>query len=162
LILAFAAVYVIWGSTYLGIKYAIESMPPFLMAGFRFVIAGGGLMIWALATGAKRPSRAHWLSSAVISALLFLGGNAGVVWAEQTIPSGLADLLVATEPLWIVLLNWALPGGKPPKTATIIGLLIGFLGVWLLLGYKNSRDFGAEGFQIAGALIVILASISWA
>jgi drug/metabolite transporter (DMT)-like permease len=102
---AFAAVYVIWGSTYLGIRYAIETLPPFLMAGARFLIAGLLMMLWARASGAGRPTRRQALSACVVGALLFVGGNGGVVWAEQYIASGVVALLIATEPLWIAILK---------------------------------------------------------
>jgi drug/metabolite transporter (DMT)-like permease len=157
---AFGAVYLIWGSTYLGIKYAIDTLPPFLMGGGRFLIAGAALIIWALVAGEERPSRAHWISAAVIGGLLFLGGNGGVVWAEQYIPSGLTALLVATEPLWVVLLNWARHGGTSPSGKTMIGLLIGFAGIWLLTGSAGLADRGGMG--IVGSVVVIAAAFSWA
>src|SRR4051812_43677468 len=112
LLAAFAAVYLIWGSTYLGIKYAIETIPPFLMAGSRFLLAGAVLYLWARIgpktpeTARERPLPAHWRTAAIVGALLFLCGNGGVTWAEGRISSSLAALLVATEPLWIVLLSW--------------------------------------------------------
>src|SRR5918996_5163666 len=112
IILAFAAVYVIWGSTYLGIRYAIETLPPFLMAGTRFMTAGAILFTWAKFNGASVGSPlAQWRRALVIGCLLLLCGNGGVTWAEKYIPSSLAALLVATEPLWVVMLNWGF-GGK--------------------------------------------------
>lgn len=165
---AFAAVYVIWGSTYLGIKFAIETLPPFLMSGWRFLIAGGLLIAWALASGSDRPTRAHWFSAGIVGALLFLCGNGGVVWAEQYIPSGLAALLVATEPLWIVLLNWVRPDGARPGVKVVLGLIAGFAGVWLLIGSRADGSGGAaaaagggEGALI-GASVVIAAAFAWA
>jgi len=134
LVAAFAAVYVVWGSTYLAIKFAIETLPPFLMAGARFLIAGFILYVWARARGAERPSWLHWRTSLIVGALLLLIGNGGVVTAEHYIASGLAALLVATEPLWVVLLNWARPGGARPTGKVMLGLLTGFAGVWLLVG----------------------------
>lgn len=162
-IAAFGAVYLIWGSTYLGIKYAIETLPPFLMSGWRFLIAGAALTAWALWRGAERPTRAHWRSAAVVGALLFLCGNGGVVWAEQHIASGLAALLVATEPLWIVLLNWARPAGVRPSGKTILGLLVGFAGVWLLIGSGVSEGGGdTVRAGMVGTIVVIVAAFSWA
>src|SRR6266850_5903610 len=102
LVAAFLAVYVIWGSTYLGIRFAIETLPPFLMAGTRFVIAGSVLYWWARRKGAAAPSRVNWITAAVVGTLLLIGGNGGVVWAETRVPSGLTALLIATEPFWIV------------------------------------------------------------
>lgn len=162
IIVAFGAVYLIWGSTYLAIKYALETLPPFLMTGGRFLIAGAALIIWAWFSDAERPTRAQWLSAALIGALLFLGGTGGVVWAEQYIPSGLAALLVATEPLWIVLLNWARPDGTRPAVKTIIGLLIGFSGIWLLSGSAGLVGDGADRASVLGAVVVIAAAFSWA
>lgn len=162
IIAAFGAVYLIWGSTYLAIKYALETLPPFLMTGGRFLVAGAALVIWAWRFGAERPTKAQWLSAAIIGALLFLGGTGGVVWAEQYIASGLAALLVATEPLWIVLLNWAGPGGTRPTVKTIIGLLIGFLGIWLLTGSAGLLGDGADRASVLGAVVVTAAAFSWA
>lgn len=164
MIAAFAAVYVIWGSTYLAIKFAIETLPPFLMSGVRFLIAGAALTIWARwRGGAARPAREHWRSAIVVGALLFLGGNGGVVWAEQFIPSGLAALLVATEPLWIVLLSWLRPGGKRPAGLTALGLAAGFGGVWLLIGPGIAAGGGAAGGAATlGVIAVIAAAFSWA
>ena len=105
---AFAAVYLLWGSSYLGIRFAIETMPPFLMGGARFIIAGAILCGWAAFRGCARPTFEEWKSTLVVGAFLILGGNGSVVWAEQYIPSGLTALLIATEPLWIVLLLWSL------------------------------------------------------
>ncbi len=160
IIAAFGAVYLIWGSTYLGIKFAIETLPPFLMGGGRFLMAGAVLTIWALLSGEERPARAHWISAALIGGLLFLGGNGGVVWAEQYIPSGLTALLVATEPLWVVLINWVRPRGTSPSGKTMIGLLIGFAGIWLLTGSTGLA--GSGGRSILGAVVVIAAAFSWA
>ncbi len=109
LLTAFALVYVIWGSTYLGIRFAIETSPPFLMAGVRFVIAGGILYAFVMLRGARAPTRRQWVAASIIGALLILGGNGAVVWAEWRVPSGLVALLVATEPLCVVLIDWARP-----------------------------------------------------
>lgn len=160
-VLAFAAVYVIWGSTYLGIKYAIETLPPFLMSGSRFLLAGVALAAWALWRGERRPTLAHWRSASIVGALLFLGGNGGVVWAEQYIPSSLAALLVATEPLWIVLMNWLRPAGVRPALITFLGLAVGFAGVWLLIGGVTSGD-DISGRSALGAGAVIGATLAWA
>lgn len=160
-VLAFAAVYVIWGSTYLGIKYAIETLPPFLMSGSRFLIAGVALVAWAMWRGEQRPTLAHWRSASIVGALLFLGGNGGVVWAEQYIPSSLAALLVATEPLWIVLMNWLRPAGVRPAFVTFLGLAVGFAGVWLLIGGVSSGD-DLSGRSTLGAGAVIGATLAWA
>ena len=164
LIAAFAAVYILWGSTYLAIKYAIETLPPFLMAGTRFVVAGGILMLWArFSKDYERPKRAHWKTSFIVGTLLLLGGNGGVVFAEKYISSSLAALLVATEPFWIVLLSWLWLKGARPNLKTVAGIAVGFFGVWLLLnGQHASPDANANPMQFFGAIAVILAAVSWA
>jgi drug/metabolite transporter (DMT)-like permease len=165
LIAAFGAVYLIWGSTYLGIKYAIETLPPLMMAGSRFLVAGAILYVWSLFRGTRRgnrverPTWAHWRTALAVGGMLFLLGNGGVTWAEHSIASSLAALLVATEPLWIVLFNWSRRGGDKPGGKTMLGLLIGFVGVWLLLTPGGS---GAGGVNIIGACVVMGAAFSWA
>jgi drug/metabolite transporter (DMT)-like permease len=155
--IALAAVYVIWGSTYLAIRFAIETLPPFLMAAARFLVAGGLLYGWARFKGAPRPSLAHWRSAALIGMFLLLGGNGGVVWAEQRVDSGLAALLVSTEPLWIVLLVWLRPGGQRPGLRVISGLLLGFAGLLLLV-----KPSPTGGIDPVGAAVIVLAALSWA
>ena len=160
LLTAFVVVYVIWGSTYLAIRFAIETLPPFGMAGVRFVAAGAILYAWARWRGAPRPVRANWIAAAVVGALLLVGGNGGVVWAEQKVPSGLAALLVATEPAWVVVLDWLRPGGHRPGVAVVGGLVVGFLGVGLLVSPTDL--IGGGQVDPAGALILVLASVAWA
>jgi drug/metabolite transporter (DMT)-like permease len=166
LVAAFGAVYLIWGSTYLGIKYAIETIPPFLMAGSRFLIAGALLCAWSvLRRGASkerlagRASWPHWRTALVVGGSLFLLGNGGVTWAEHRLASSLAALLVATEPLWIVLLSWSRPNGERPGPKTLLGLLVGFAGVWLLISPAAN---GASRVDVVGAVAVLLAAFSWA
>ena len=170
LLAAFGAVYIIWGSTYLGIKYAIETLPPFLMAGSRFLIAGAALYALArLGFGdaskrGERPQPAHWRAAAIIGTLLFLCGNGGVTWAEGHITSSLAALLVASEPLWIVLLAWLLPGGgSRPNGKVWLGLALGFAGVWLLVSAgTSSANHPGGGTNILGAGVVLGAAFAWA
>ncbi len=158
LVASFAAVYVIWGSTYLAISYAEASIPPLLMAGVRFLIAGALLYGWARLRGAARPARVHWRSALIVGGLLLFGGNGGVVIAEQTIPSGLAALLVSTVPLWMALIEGLRPGGRRPNLPVAVGLGIGFAGVALLVG---PQAFVGGGSSV-GVLIVVGAAISWA
>lgn len=164
LIAAFAAVYILWGSTYLAIKYAIETLPPFLMAGSRFVFAGVVLMIWArLSKDYERPKAAHWKTSFVVGTLLLLGGNGGVVFAQHYISSSLAALLVATEPFWIVLLSWLWLGKSRPNLKTVLGIAVGFFGVWLLINGQTTNSAANIGsMQFFGAIAVMLAALSWA
>ncbi len=161
LLTAFAAVYLIWGSTYLAIRFAIETIPPFLMAGFRFLLAGA-VMYWLVRLrGASRPTGRQWLWAAVVGALLLLGGNGGVVWAEQTVPSGLAALLVATEPLWVVLIDWVRPSGVRPLRGEVVGLLLGFAGVAVLITPVGL--FGATfEVDLVGAAALVFAALAWA
>jgi drug/metabolite transporter (DMT)-like permease len=159
-IAAFAAVYLIWGATYLFIRFAIETLPPFLMAGTRFLIAGGVLYGVAWLGGAARPTRAQWGAAALVGGLLLLGGNGGVVWAEQSVPSGLAALLVAMAPLWMAVLDWVRPGGVRPSNGVALGLGLGFAGVVLLVG--PDELIGGGRVDPIGALVLILASLSWA
>lgn len=156
-ILAFAAVYLIWGSTYLAIRFAIETLPPFLMAGARFLVAGTILYLWARRRH-PAPSRTNWRAAALIGALLLLIGNGGVVWAEQRIPSGLAALLVAVEPLWVVLLVWA--RGTPPGGRVLAGLAVGFAGLFLLI--SPGEVLGGDAVDMLGATVVVFAALSWA
>ncbi|MGH7590897.1 MAG: EamA family transporter, partial [Gemmatimonadales bacterium] len=117
--LAFATVYVVWGSTYLAIRYAIGSIPPFLMAGTRLLTAGGLLYLWARSRGAPLPSRQEWRAAAISGGLMLVCGNGAVVWSEQVVPSGLTALLVALVPAWTVIVEWVLPGGTAPARATV-------------------------------------------
>ena len=165
LVAAFAAVYVVWGSTYLAIKYAIETLPPFLMAGSRFLIAGSILFLWArLSKDYERPTRAHWRTSFIVGTLLLLGGNGFVVLAQHFIPSSLAALLVATEPLWIVILSWLWLKNGRPNWRVALGLLLGFAGVWMLIsGRPTAVASSTEGYgQWIGIVAVICATFSWA
>ncbi len=165
LIAAFAAVYIFWGSTYLAIKYAIETLPPFLMAGARFVFAGSVLLIWARFTKDYEPPKAaHWKTSFIVGTLLLLGGNGGVVFAQHYISSSLAALLVATEPFWIVLLSWLWLKGARPNRKAVLGIAIGFFGVWLLINGQSasSADPNLSLMQLFGTIAVIASAFSWA
>jgi drug/metabolite transporter (DMT)-like permease len=160
IIAAFAAVYLIWGSTYLGIRFAIETIPPFLMAGVRFLLAGAALYVWMRLRGAARPTSREWSQSAIAGTLLLVTGNGAVVWAEQTVPTGIASLLVATVPLWIVLLDWARPAGTRPSTTALAGIALGLAGLMLLVGPGILRGHGVVATH--GALALLLAALSWA
>jgi drug/metabolite transporter (DMT)-like permease len=157
---AFAAIYLIWGSTYLGIAIAIQTTPPFVMAGVRFVIAGLVLYAWMRLRGAPRPTRANWIAATIVGGLLLLGGNGAVVWAEQRVPSGIAALLVATLPVWLVLLDWARPKGTRPSGLVLGGLALGLVGVGALVGPASLM--GGNRIDVLGALVLMGGSISWA
>jgi drug/metabolite transporter (DMT)-like permease len=170
IILAFAAVYLIWGSTYLAIKYAIGTLPPFLMAGTRFLSAGALLFAWASVRGERsdtkaRSSIAQWQKAFITGALLLLCGNGGVTWAERYLPSGLTALLVATEPLWVVMLNWAIVGrrgGARPNAKVLVGLFIGLAGVAVLVSGGFNGGSGSAAMNWIGAAIVVAAALAWA
>ena len=158
--LAFAAIYVLWGSTYLAIRYAIESIPPFIMAGSRFVIAGGLLYAWSRLTGAERPSRAAWVASAVVGVLMLGVGNGAVTWSETRIPSGLAALLVASAALWMVMLEFLRRNGTRPTRMVIVGLALGFGGLGLLVG--PAALSAAQDVDVLASIVLLGASLSWA
>lgn len=164
LIGAFAAVYIFWGSTYLAIKYAIETLPPFLMAGMRFTIAGAILFFIAgFSKDYETPKAAHWKTSFIVGTLLLLFGNGGVVFAEKYISSSLAALLVATEPFWIVLLSWLWLKKSRPNLKVVSGLILGFFGVYLLIGGQPAHGADANySMQFFSALAIILAAMCWA
>lgn len=162
LIAAFAAIYVIWGSTYLGILFAIETIPPLLMAGIRFSIAGLLLYVWARRGESAPPTRIQWRNAAIIGALLLVGGNGCVVLAERLVPSGLASLLVAILPIWIVLLEWARPGGTKPSPGVIAGVVLGAIGLVVLIGPSALHPANTGGIRIAGVILLTFASLSWA
>jgi drug/metabolite transporter (DMT)-like permease len=155
LVAAFAAVWIIWGSTYLAIRYALETLPPFLFAGVRFLIAGSILAAVAAVRGAPRPTARQWRAAAIVGILLFLGGNGAVVWAEMRIPSGPAALLVATEPLMIVLLQ-----RRRPEPLHALGLLLGFAGVVILVG--PAALLGGGALDPMACLVVVAGCAAWA
>jgi drug/metabolite transporter (DMT)-like permease len=156
---ALIVVYLIWGSTYLAIRYAVETTPPFLMAAVRFLISGGFLYTLRRCKGDPRPEAVEWRSAAIIGIFLLVGGNGGVAWAEQFVTSSLAALLVATVPLWMVLIDTFRPAGKRPGLAAVVGILIGFVGVVLLIGAAASS---ADAANLSGAAALLFASLSWA
>jgi drug/metabolite transporter (DMT)-like permease len=160
LVAAFAAVYVLWGSTYLGIRIAVESLPPLIMAGTRHFSAGLLLLAWTRWQGAPAPSRGDWPGALLVGALLLLGGNGGVSWAELRVPSGLAALIIANVPLWMVLLDWLRPGGTRPRPLTLVGLALGAVGLIVLVG--PGQLLGGGHVDPLGAVVLIAAALSWA
>lgn len=157
---AFAAVYLIWGSTYLGIRIAIDSIPPLLMSGGRFLVAGLVLYAAMRISGAARPTATQWRHAALIGALLLLVGNGGVSWAEQTVPTNMAALLIAGTPLWINLIDWLRPEGRRPRVLVVVGLCLGFAGVAIIVASKDR--LGQSIVDPVGAGVLLLASLCWA
>ncbi|HEY8485568.1 MAG TPA: drug/metabolite exporter YedA [Longimicrobiales bacterium] len=159
-IAAFAAVYLIWGSTYLAIRFGLETLPPFLLGAARFLVAGAILYGWARWRGAARPSRAEWGAAAWIGALLLLVGNGAVVWAEQRVASGVAALLVATVPFWMVVVEAVRPGGVRPNRRVKVGLVVGLFGLALLTG-PGQLVGGGGGVDLVGAAVLLVGSLGW-
>jgi len=162
LIAAFSALYLIWGSTYLGIRFAIESIPPLLMAGTRFFLAGIVMLAIALWRGAPRSSLAEWRTALIVGACLLFCGNGGVTVAEQWVPSGLASLLVATVPIDIALLAWISGVAPRPRPMVLLGLAGGFVGVGILVGPALTAPATSGPHHVGlGMLILLLGSLIW-
>lgn len=159
-LLAFAAVYIVWGSTYLAIRVGVESFPPLLLAGSRHLVFGLLFYPFLRWKTGIRPTLAHWRTAVITGFLLLFVGNGGVCVAEQTVPSGVTALLVATVSLWMVLVDWLRPGGTRPVSRVVAGLLMGFAGLALLVGPKNLG--GSGRVNPAGVVILLVASLAWA
>ena len=158
--IALIALYIVWGSTYLAIRFAVETIPPFLMAGTRFLVSGLILYVWRKLAGDRNPTARQWRSAVIVGLLLVLGGNGVVSWAEQHVASGIAALMVASIPLWIAILDAARPGGIKPDWKIALGLLIGFSGITLLI--TSSRGLNpADGRDIVGLFALLLAALLW-
>jgi len=158
IVLAFLAVYLCWGMTYLAMRIAVRDIPPHLMSGARFLVAGLLLYLWTRGRGDPKPTATQWRSAAMIGAFLLLGGNATVAWAEQQVPSGLAAVLIAVAPIWMVAFEWARGGPRPGKRV-IAGLILGLVGLAILVSPKGDS---ATKVNPIGAVMLVLASASWA
>lgn len=158
---AFAALYVIWGSTYLGILFAIESIPPLLMAGSRFLTAGLLMYTIARIKGAPRSGWLDWRTAAIVGACLLFGGNGGVTLAEQYVPSGLAAVIVATVPIYMALLGWITGSAARPRPLVWLGLAGGFGGVAILVGASLGMPTGDHPKAGIGMLILLVSSFLW-
>lgn len=158
---ALLALYIVWGSTYLAIRFAVETMPPFLHGSLRFLISGAILFIWRRAAGDTMPTLKQWKSTAIIGTFLLLGGNGLVSLAEKTVPSGIAALVIATVPFWLVLFESFRAGGGKPTLLSIVGLVIGFGGVFLLIGPSRITG-GQQSFDPFGVILLLIAPILWA
>jgi drug/metabolite transporter (DMT)-like permease len=154
---AFAAIYLIWGTTYLAIRVGVETIPPFMMAGVRYVLAGGVVMAVLLARGVSLPRRLHWRTALVVGGLMLVGGNGLLTLAEQQVASGLAALIVATAPMWMALLEWLAFRGKRPSAQVAAGLAIGFAGIALLIDPSQ-----LSGKDLVGVGVVLAATLFWA
>jgi len=160
IILAFASVYLIWGSTYLAIRFAIETIPTFFMGGVRFLIAGFIVYTFLRLRGREKPSMSEWQTESIVGLLLLAMANGSVVMAEHTVPSGLAALIVATVSVWMVLLNWLWKGAPRPNLGVTSGIFTGFIGLYVLVGPSDiSANLSLDPF---GVFLLLFASFTWA
>jgi drug/metabolite transporter (DMT)-like permease len=160
-ITAFAAVYIIWGSTYLAIRIAVTAFPPFLLAGCRFLLAGGLLLGWLTWRGTRLPTGRQWKEAAITGTLLLLGGNGIVCWAEQTVNSSLTALILTTTPIWFALFNTIRPGGQRPTMRTLLGLVAGFCGVLLLVFGATTHGAEPDQTSYSGIFALVAACAFW-
>src|SRR5262245_51708023 len=158
--IALLALYIVWGSTYLAIRFSVETIPPFLHAALRFLISGAILFIWRRMAGDPAPTLSNWKSTAIVGAALLLGGNGLVAWAEQSVPSGIAALMIATSPFWLTLFESFRAGGIKPTWQAILGLVVGFGGVFLLIGPAEITG-AEESFDTFGIILLVLAPFFW-
>ncbi|MGX2041762.1 EamA family transporter [Methylocaldum sp. MU1018] len=158
--IALLAVYLVWGSTYLVIRFTVETLPPFLSAGLRFLVSGAILLVWRRAAGDALPTRRQWRSAAIVGILLLLGGNGLVSWAEQTVPSGVAALIIGAVPMFMVIADAIRPNGVKPAGRVIAGLAIGFTGIYLLVG--PSEFSGDRHLDPFGVTALLIAGLLWA
>lgn len=159
-VLAFSTLYLVWGSTYLAIRIGVESIPPFAMAGARFLIAGTLLLAFLRLRGAVWPTLGQWRHATISGLFLLLGGNGLVSWAEQHIPSSVTALIIGSGPLFVVLAEWAWPGGRRPTALTLIAMGLGFVGVALLAAPWD--DSVTDTLPVGGVLAIVVACVSWA
>ncbi|HUL74184.1 MAG TPA: EamA family transporter [Vicinamibacterales bacterium] len=160
--IAWGAVCFIWGTTYLGIKIALDTIPPFLMGGFRYTASGVIMGAWLIARGHALPARADWGKLAILGFFMLMIGNGGVVWGEQFVPSGLTAVLIGTSPFWMVTVDALFPGGRRLHARQWIGLAVGFAGIVLLVWPDITRG-GAIGRGFAlGVISVQIACAGWA
>ena len=159
--LAWAAVCLIWGTTYLAIRIALETIPPLLMAAIRWIVAGGLLIAILALRGERLPGPRAWPSLALLGVLLLGLGNGGVVWAEQTVPSGLTAVLVATSPFWMVGIDALVTGGEALTLRRVVGLIVGFIGIVMLVWPELRVGEGGRGF-LSGVIAAQVACVGWA
>ena len=155
------ALYIVWGSTYLGIKVSIETIPPFFHAAVRFLISGMILVVWQRSAGHQMPTRKQWVSAGIIGTFLLLGGNGLVAWAEQFIPSGIAALIIGSMPMFLVIGEAIRPNGVKPTWQGIVGLLVGFAGIFILVG-PSEISGSTEKLNPFGVIALLSACLFWA
>ncbi len=158
---AYGAIYIIWGSTYLGIRFTLETLPPFLSGGLRFLVAGLFLFAWAWFRGEERPTLAGWLNAAKLAFIMIFLGYGGVMWAEQVVPSGIAALIISVEPLWFFVFDWMLFKSARPHLKEWAGLALGFAGtIYLAFGQGGASFEALPGYRI-GTLVIFFCTIAW-
>jgi drug/metabolite transporter (DMT)-like permease len=157
---ALIALYIVWGSTYLAIRFSVETIPPFLHASLRFLISGAILFIWRRMAGDPVPTKGNWKSTAIVGTLLLLGGNGLVALAEKNVPSGIAALMISTSPFWLVMFESFRTGGTKPNWQSILGLVIGFTGVFFLIGPAEITGSGQK-FDTFGVILLLCAPFLW-
>jgi len=156
---AMLAIYLVWGSTYLAIRFAVKTIPPFIMAGTRYLIPGILLIVWRRLAGDPAPTRKQWIAGAIVGLFLLLGGNGLVSWAEQRVDSGVAALIIGTAPIWMVIFD-AVLARRQPRWQVIVGLLTGFGGILLLIG-PGSLFSGQPRYDLLGLGTLMLAALLW-
>jgi drug/metabolite transporter (DMT)-like permease len=157
---ALLAVYIVWGSTYLAIRFAVETIPPFMMAGTRFLIPGVLLVVWRRLAGDPAPTPRQWRAAAITGLLLLLGGNGLVSWAEQRVVSGITSLLVGTAPIWMVMLDAIFVSKIRPPWQALVGLVTGFVGIALLVDPLKLLE-GQGSYDPVGIAALLAAAFIW-
>jgi drug/metabolite transporter (DMT)-like permease len=158
---ALIAVYIVWGSTYLAIRFTIETIPPFISAGIRFLISGAILYTWRRLSGDPAPNKVEWRAASIVGLLLLLGGNGALVWAEQRVPSGIASLFIATVPLWMVIIDSLRRGGTRANWITWLGVLIGLTGIALLANPWQTHSAASPPLDLLGIIVLVIGALSW-
>jgi drug/metabolite transporter (DMT)-like permease len=161
---AFLVLYLVWGSTYLFIRWTVEGIPPFLAAGARHLTAGVSLYVWSRSRGAARPTLAQWRIAAAVGAMLLVVANGLVNWSQQHVPSGLASLVVSSVPIWFVAVDWLRPRGVRPSRRTIAGLALGSIGIAALVWSAGGLGdhMVSTTTVLVGCAALLFASFSWA
>jgi drug/metabolite transporter (DMT)-like permease len=156
---AYGAIYIIWGSTYLAIMYAVDTLPPFFMAGIRFCVAGAVIYAWTRWRGLEAPTRTEWWNATKVSLLLIVGGTSTVAWGEQWVPSGIAALLLATVPLWMILAEWVGPDRIRPSAWALVGVFLGLVGIAVLIGPELIAE--SEEIHFWGTIVILASAVVW-
>ncbi len=159
--LALISLYIVWGSTYLAIRFAVETIPPFLMAGTRNLTAGLILYVWMRVSKKAKPTWSEWKTAGIIGLFLLVGGNGLVSWSEQRVVSSIAAVIVGSMPLWIVLIDAVRPGGSKPFWLTVVGVVLGFVGILILVNPFGSSNNDSNAVDTIGAIALLIASLLW-